>query len=130
MKDKYGITDLDKISDDNFESFKEMYAAIVKDVKQWLTKIINSEKFEKDVENLLNDKNGEFNKTSLSHYKSIFKVKADTKEWPDYIKICDGTENECAHFGWVVDLISNLIMAKYYMDCSDDGDEGYVYLVY
>ena len=132
-KDNYGIS-IERVNTE-YDDPKKFYNDIVSDCKSWLTKILNSSTFKEKIENLLADEkeleNIDHNagsKPSLSYFKSIFKIKEGVNGWTETIQVCDGSQDECIYFNWIVYDLADMIDEKYDLGCScGDGDEGHIY---
>lgn len=136
-KKHYGIS-VEKLTEDkNNSEDPKYYDMVLKDVKEWTTKIINSKIFkdyctellkDNDTLDLIKDEYGETYKPSYSNFKSLFKPKEGINGLKESIEICEGSQCERIKFGWINYDIARLVNYKYGFKVSTgDGDEGHIY---
>lgn len=139
----YGIS-VDELREPEkeYKNNKEAYEDMLTDAKKFASKILNSQLFKANVEELIKDEEkldyclcGYGNsrpKPTLSHFKSIVKIEEGVNGYDESMQILDGTQEENVEFGWIAYDIGNMLDIKYaewlhYGVSNGDGDEGHIY---
>lgn len=140
-KKYYSIYDIDEIDAGIFKDKDTLGASLLKDVKNWVKKIINSPAFKEWYNEFVEDEEWIKNiydgsKPSLSYIKSLFKPEEGVNGLDETIRVIseDADQHECSDLCWVLEDLSRMIEVKYKNYIGNgvgtgDGDEGHLYYV-
>lgn len=136
-KKHYGISVQQLPDNKKDRSRAGFYDEILKDAKEWTTKIKNSKIFKEFCDELINSEDIKYIKNeyadnykiTVDHFKSIINPKKSSfVPIEEGFEISDGSQVERNEFYWLSCDIGKLIAYKYGIKVSlGDGDEGHIY---
>lgn len=136
-KKHYGISVQPLPDNKKDRSRPGFYNEILRDTREWTTKIKNSKIFKDFCNELINSEDIKYIKNeyadnykiTVDHFKSIINPKKSLfVPIEEGIEISNGAQVERNEFYWVCEDIAKLIHYKYGINThTGDGDEGYVY---